>query len=448
MNDEAANRQVHGLSTLLQLEKDARAAGSLRQLAFVMANDSHRLLRYRQGILWRRRRGGRIEIMAISGVSQLDHASPYLRWLRRMIAAVLRGPSGREPHDFDAGALSSEDREGWAEWLAPHALWLPLRSRRAQVLGGLVFAREAPWQEHDHVLAAAAGDAYQHAWTALEPGGPPQVADLLRLRTLWLLLAAAGGACLFLPVQQSVLAPAQVAPVDPIVVSAPVDAVVESFQVAPNEDIAAGDPLFRFDDTAVRNQVAVAGRALEVAEAELARAGKLAFRDPQAKGDLPVLEARVRQRRAERDHARELMQRYRVVAAADGVAVFDDANDWIGRPARIGERVMLIADPGRTEIRMDLAVENALQFPPSARVQVFLNVDPLNPLEAELRYVSYEATPSEANVLSYRVRADLVPGQTPPRIGLKGTAKLYGEQVNLFMFLFRRPLGALRRWLG
>jgi len=52
--------------------------------------------------------------------------------------------------------------------------------------------------------------------------------------------------------------------------------------------------------------------------------------------------------------------------------------------------------------------------------------------------------------MAYRLRARFVDddGATPPRVGLKGTAKLYGETVPLAVYLFRRPLAAIRQHLG
>jgi len=51
-------------------------------------------------------------------------------------------------------------------------------------------------------------------------------------------------------------------------------------------------------------------------------------------------------------------------------------------------------------------------------------------------------------VLSYRLKASFGDGQPPPRIGLKGTAKVYGQRVSLFYFLMRRPLAAVRQVVG
>ncbi len=114
----------------------------------------------------------------------------------------------------------------------------------------------------------------------------------------------------------------------------------------------------------------------------------------------------------------------------------------------IGERILTIADPDRAELEIRLSVPDAITLVPGAPIAFFLNVAPERSNSAVLRYASYEATLSPDGVLSYRLKASFGDGQAPPRIGLKGTAKIYGERVSLFYFLMRRPLAALRQVVG
>lgn len=83
-------------------------------------------------------------------------------------------------------------------------------------------------------------------------------------------------------------------------------------------------------------------------------------------------------------------------------------------------------------------------------MKAFLNSDPLNPVAGEVSQVDYQARLSEANVAVYRVvaRIDGRADSEPHRLGTRGTAQLYGPPANLALFLFRRPLSALRQWAG
>jgi hypothetical protein len=92
--------------------------------------------------------------------------------------------------------------------------------------------------------------------------------------------------------------------------------------------------------------------------------------------------------------------------------------------------------------------DDAVELEPGGRVELLLHVNPLSPLDAEIERASYEATPAPDGALAYVVRAKLMPGQGLPRIGLRGTAKVYAERVSLGYYLLRKPLAFLRRSLG
>jgi hypothetical protein len=143
-----------------------------------------------------------------------------------------------------------------------------------------------------------------------------------------------------------------------------------------------------------------------------------------------------------------LLDRIHVAASRGGLAIYDDPNDWIGRPVTVGERLLEIADPNQAELEIWLPVADAITLKPGAEVEFFLNVSPGAPLQAKLRQASYEAAQSPSNLLGYRLKATLDDPAQMPRIGLRGTAKIYGDRVTLLYYLARRPLAAARQFLG
>ena len=63
--------------------------------------------------------------------------------------------------------------------------------------------------------------------------------------------------------------------------------------------------------------------------------------------------------------------------------------------------------------------------------------------------MAYRAEADAAGVSSYPVLARVNDPTAPPeRLGLRGTARVYGEPVSLFYYLLRRPITALRQWTG
>ena len=109
---------------------------------------------------------------------------------------------------------------------------------------------------------------------------------------------------------------------------------------------------------------------------------------------------------------------------------------------------MLIANPARLGVLVHVPVADAIALKPGAPVRLFLHVAPLAPLDGEVIETGYQAMPSPDNIASYRIRGSLDVGSDGSRIGLKGTAKLYGSRVALGYWLLRRPLAAAREWAG
>ena len=143
-----------------------------------------------------------------------------------------------------------------------------------------------------------------------------------------------------------------------------------------------------------------------------------------------------------------LAQRVEVRADKEGVAIFADVNDWLGRPVQTGERVMQLAQPEDAGVLVWLAVADAINLEPGAPAQLFLHTDPLQPRSGELIEASYQATPSPDGVASYRLRVKFDAEQDLPRIGLRGVVRISGEWVSLGYYVFRRPMAAVREWTG
>ncbi|MFC2971593.1 efflux RND transporter periplasmic adaptor subunit [Azotobacter bryophylli] len=437
MNAPAAQAEQIFAQFLL-LERQARAAADSGQLAYALVNDGQALFGFRHAALLI---AGRVR--ALSGVSQVEPNAPFVAFVERAAAQLLA--QGRQA---DAGVvvpswLDAQTQADWRELSAAEAFWLPFKDRRDEVFGGLWLARERAWSPAEQALLAQLGDTYAHAWLALQPRQPWR---LRWPRRRLLALGAALSLGLLLPVRQSVLAPAEVVPLGGRVVAAPLDGVVGEFLVKPNQPVRAGDLLLRFDDTTLRAQADVAERALGVAEAELKANAQRAFADAESSARLDLLAARVEQKRAERDYARDLLARSELRAERDGIAVFADAERWTGKPVQTGERLLELADPAQAELRIELPVGDAIDLAPGAEVALFLDSDPLHRHEARLERQAYEAETSAAGQLAYRLDASFA--AAAPRIGLRGTAKLYGERVPLGLFLLRRPLAALRQSVG
>ena len=102
------------------------------------------------------------------------------------------------------------------------------------------------------------------------------------------------------------------------------------------------------------------------------------------------------------------------------------------------------------ELEIELPVSDAIVANEGSRVRFFLDTSPLDPIEAKLVRTSYQAVRTGSEVLAYTLVAELQPGTDDAvfRIGLRGVAQVFGEDVSLFFFLFRKPIASLRQYIG
>ncbi len=441
------NQQLLHLSSLLQLEQRARQVRG-RELAFLIVNETVAVLPYQQAVFWRAdgSPGSRI---VLSGVSEPDSVAPYRAWIEQLTTALARGEQASTVHVIETQALPARIVDAWTEWFPRHALWCPLKHPDGQLLAALILGRADPWTGGDYAMLELLAGQYGQC-LALDGERRHRLFRLpRRSRRLAVICVTAilVTVALALPIRRSVIAPAEVISIDPAPVRAPFDGVVGTVHVAPNALVHAGDRLVSLDRTQLQTQHDVAGKALEMARAEYVVTAQQAMNDFQAKARLSLLAGKVEQRAAELAYSTGLLERADLIAPIDGVAVFGNAAEWIGRPVILGERIMQVASPTRTELEIEVPANDAITFDAGAEVRFFSNVSPDTSVRAALEFASYSTAPTADGVMAYTFRARF-DGDAHQRLGVKGSAKIYGASQPLALWLFRRPIAAIRQWLA
>jgi Barrel-sandwich domain of CusB or HlyD membrane-fusion len=443
--------QTPAVLTYANLEERARAAKTVAELNFIIANETYQLMPYRQAILWDVGANKSTRLKMVSGLAKLTDDSPntvYLKRLGRELAKRL----GDDGEYLTADDLKGSLAKDWSEWLPDYLLSFTIKDPQGNVRAIIGFALiEAADDQQQEWLIRLLG-TYGHAWGAL--AGPLRKGRQgwwRRPAVMWgagLLALAA----LFIPVRLSVLANAEIIPLDAMAVAAPMDGVIKQFHVTPNQLVKKNDLLISLEDTTLRNRKEVAIKQLAVAKADALSAAQKAFQSEQSRSELATLNGRVAEREAEVMAVDEAMSRVEIRSPRDGIAVFGDVNDWQGKPVVTGERIVQLADPKDAGVLVWLPVADAINLEPGAPVRLFVQVAPLKPLNGKIVQTSYQVSLSPDGIASYRLRArfDELNEQelAIARIGLKGTAKLYGERASLGYYLLRRPLATLRELTG
>lgn len=466
-----------GLELLLALDEGLRGLASERELWHFAANETRKLTGARQIFVIKRRHARRYRVEAISSMAAVDKDTPLVRMIERGIdrlanTGAIETSCALTPEDLsDAGGAEAQS------YPFRFLHWQPLTGHDGAVIGGLLQAREGSWSEANARITARQAQLYVHALAALK--GRAQVKPRRAWRR-WALrgLALAAVLALALPVPLTTLAPAEVVAHDPFVVAAPIEGVIETIVAKPNTVVKAGDVLFRFDDTTLRNKHELAVQEVRVAQARHRRLQQAAIFDKQARHELPIVRAELALKQAEQAYAQDLLSKAVVRAPRDGLLIFPGADRWKGRPVATGEQIMRIADPQRVRVKIDLPVADAIVLQNGAKVRLFLDSNPLQARDAHITRGAYQAERQGADRLIYDLRArfdqprSLAKPSTPPadtvrkptgidnasatapspaanpRIGARGTAQVFGETVPLAFFLLRRPLAATRQYLG
>lgn len=441
---EQRNKQLLQLTLLLQLERRARLAPA-EELPYVLVNETAELLPYRQALLWRLDLG---KLEAVSGVALPEKNSPYALWITALLQHFSRDEKAATMAVFTADDLPAQLAKDWAEWLPEYGLWLPLPAPSG-IKYSLVLFREDQWKEGEVHLLSYLVEAYGHALALTQAAQPPRSwRERFKSRRLQLIITLVIMVALCFPIRQAVLAEAEVVPYRANLIRAPLDGVVEKFFVQPNENVTVGQKLFELDTAQLRSRLSVAEETRDIAKTEYLQTTQQAMLDPTAKAKLAVLKSKWDQQIAEADYVRTLLARCEVTANKAGVTVFDDPNDWLGKPVTQGEKILAVADPESVELEVRLPMDDLIELEAGNSVLFFSNVTPNQPLPAQLSYFSYRASLTPAQVMAYRLKAQFTDTKVLPRLGYRGVAKLYGTRRPFILWLLRKPIRTVRLWLA
>jgi multidrug resistance efflux pump len=431
------------LAALLQFEGDIRRQASVDELIYFIANESRHIVQYDQLFVMREAMLGRgFHVVGASSIAMIDRNAP-------LIHAIEAGLSKREKSNdlsaanVEAGDWSDDAAIGDYPFHAWH--WQPIADRTGHIFAGLLFTRTAPWRETDGIRTQRIAETAGHSWLALTGGKPARKLPKLNKTKRRLLIAALIIGALF-PVQMTALAPVEVVAARPFVVSAPYAGVIARIEVAPNAMVKAGEPVLTFEDIKVRNELQQAQEKVAIAKAKIERATSASFADAEQGREIAALRAEYDLAKADFSYARDIMGKSQITAPRAGMAIYSDRRDWEGRAVNTGDPILQIADPKAIAYRIDLPTKEQMRLEPGAPVKVWLDAQPLWALNGWVEQASYQARATPDGILAFAVTAK--PEGDAPRIGSRGTAKLYGQWVPFAYSILKRPIASVRQFLG
>ncbi len=455
------------LGTLLYLGKQARRAKTQADLIFILVNETHHLAPYRQAALWLPNHG----LSALSGVVTPVSTAPYVQWLERWCKA---NPLDSAPRGWDLQEDAQEEQwRDWTDWMPRWLTAVPLNltdtsltpnktlstesKTESEISGMLLLFRDTPFNDAELGLLREWSEIWIAFYLAREPHKSFHYSyshlknrlakTNFRARAMF---AAAIFFIAIFPVDLSILAQGELVPLDPSIIASPLDGVIQKILVSPNDHVQAGQPLIEFDRISLASKLQVAQQELATAQAEFRQRSQRALLDTESRSMLSVVQSQLEEKEAEYSYLNSLNERGVITAPKGGMVLFDDPNQWVGRPVVTGERIMVVADESQVAMEAWIAPADTVNFPDHAQMTLFLASNPIWPIQAKMRYASSVAQLRPDGLFAYKVRGELTPEslKDKPRVGMKGTVKLHGSTVPLIYRLIRRPWAAFRASVG
>jgi len=436
------------LAAINQLSLQAYTAANIEILKFKILNETQQLLFYNRAMLCVIRAQKRAEIIGISGQTTVNKKSELIELLQHLLKNLKELDKIKK---LDSSSFSTKASQDWTaysqEKTKPNVCWVPLYRDKTNVVGlWLERWQEQPsWFDYEIELLGFLSMAYGAAWRQMQPKWTLQIL----LKFPWHMLAMAMTvACLFIHVPLRVVAPCEIAAKQPIIATAPLDGVIAEVMVKNGDYVQQGQLLFSYQKMVLLQNLSAQKNELQYSKAQLDRAVVLSQKRAENLAQIAGLTLQVEKQKAIYDLMRYQTDKLDYFSPRQGTIVLDDAEQWRGRPTAIGEKILLIADQKETKIKIWIPESDNITLHRDRPIKIILNIHPDKTLFAKVSSIASYSRIDDRGVPSFLAEAQWIEDKEYPKLGLKGTAVLYGEKVTLLYWIVRRPWTVLRNFIG
>lgn len=368
-----------------------------------------------------------------SHVSEIDRQAPLVEWLEKDYIPSLKP-------QFSCGESTTIE----ALPSCNHVIHFPIEEQ-GSITWGVVCLSSNSISEGEQQFLLMINNYINSLYKAMfRRKFSQQLKQFDRKNAVWICVAILLLGFIRLP--QTVLAEAEVMPIKPELIAPSIEGVVKKIHVLPNEQVTAGQKLLELDDIVVKNKLEEATQKLNTANQRYLKAYRSAYKDTKVKDELSILENEVKQAEIEKKYYTNLLERTVISASIDGIALYSSPSDFIGKPVKVGEKVMLVADPKQKKINFTIPVDSVTEIDPKKSLVLYPNLHPLSTVSAKLKYINPIAESKSDGSLGFTGEASITDGDIA--LGEHGTLKLYGPAKSIWVLLFQRPLRFIRQSLG
>jgi hypothetical protein len=436
------------LASLVKLGQNASLQETQEELYDYIVHKTRQLVGYEFASLWIKNSG---EFVKFSDVDPDNKNVPIIELLQYIVKQKRSEPMQKLAYEDVKATLVESAKQN----LFKSTLVIELVLHK-QLVGILILSRSDAWHKRDLVLLDNLRNYYALCLgsfhpTILEQAYWRKIADRAMTKKGYLIIALVALLILFfVQIPLTVLAPAEVGSQKPVFIRSAIDGVIEKIHVLPNIYVEKGTKLASLNKETIESQLNISEKKLAMVVTQHRVASKSGISDNKQKEKIPIYTTEIQKNLAEIDYYKYLLEKTDIYAPKDGLVLFDQTYKLEGRPVKTGENIMLLSDEKESALDIFLPVADAITMEKGAKVKFFLNTSPRQPLEGTIVYSSYQAQATPDGTLAYHIRASFDKSEEGdlPRIGLRGVAKLYGDDVPLVYYLLRKPLSYLRQKVG
>lgn len=447
---------VQILALLNRLSLNAFQSKNRQMLIFQILNDTIQVISYQRATLWNIE-GNRIELLGVSGQAFFNKNAGVVEKWKTLVADLKKKEIVQNLSEESFHTKQSVWQELAVNQKALSVQWLPIYAKD-KLRYGLWLERWSgkQWDPEELEVLEFLMKVYGAAFEKFISRANFKLFSKRKVMPILILLLFS----LFLiKVPLRVVAPAEVVPKDPILVTAPLNGIIAEMKVNPGEEVKKDQLLFAYDDRVTLEELKAAKNQVEILESQLHRAQTTALSNQQptnsfdyssdtASSDIAVITLQLQKEQIRLQLAQSEAEKLYVKAPMSGVIMLDNPEEWRGHPVKIGERILMISDPNNSKVRIWIPESDNIPLDSNKTIKVFLNISPNKSYDTHLLYISSYSEVSAHGVPSFIAESEWDQEPLNIKLGLKGTAILYGEDVTLFYWIMRRPWTAIRNFFG
>lgn len=432
------------LVTIQRLSVKVFNASNLQNLIFIILNDTYQVINYDRSFLFRLHPEN-VEILGISGQKDFN--------LQTELAAKLKA-AVKNLKDPGVQRVLKGD-----EWInedakASTVYWIPIPSN-SEILGLWLEKFEDPnaeknFEGYTPLIKEMLVPAYSAAWEkASHYSFFHKISPYFKLKNVGIASLLLLLLMFLVPIRLRIVVPAEVIAEHSFVVTAPLEGVIEKVDVEPGQEVKKGQVLFNYDNKIPAYKYQAIQKEVDILQAEHNQNYALSTEnDPTSITKLAILDHKLKKSKVDLDYAKQQLSLLVQNSPIDGLVSVDNPDDWRGKPVKVGEKIMTISNQGETKLKMWIPERDNITFAENIPIEVFLNSIPTKTFQAKFLYISPEVKAVEGELPSFEAEGEWLDADNPPKLGLKGSAVIYGEKVSIFYYFLRKPINAARKFLS